>query len=89
MEFGAGDCLFPWNVDAETGGIGGPSLGGLSGEEGSAPDFARGEVRVCAWTSSIGVGEKVGGGMGEVVGGGTVVLVDFVVGEVGPSEVVG
>ena len=39
--------------------------------------------------SAVGVGEDVGGMVGEVLGGDALVLVDFVVGDVGPCEVIG
>ena len=89
MEFGAWHRLFVGDVGAETGVVGGPAVRGLSGEEGPTSDFARGQVGVRFWASTVGVGEEVGVRSGEVVVSGASVLVDFVVGDVGPRKVVG
>ena len=46
VEFCAWDCLFPWDVGAEAGGVGAPPVGCCGRKESTAADFARGEVGV-------------------------------------------
>jgi len=84
VKLGAGDGLFPGDVRAEAGGIGGPAVGGLGGEEGPAADLTSGEVGVRFRARAVGLGEEVGVAVGEVFGGGALVFADFVVGDVGP-----
>ena len=81
--------MLPGDVGAEVGGVGAPSAGGSRGEESSTANFAGGEVGVREGASTVGVCEEERVGVGEVRRGRAVVLVDVIVGDVGPGEVVG